>query len=41
MGDDVAAAAKEIGQLCDTIKEANEETVNHTLEEKLGGVIGV
>ena len=33
----VAAAAKEIGQLRDTIKEAIEETVNHALEEKLGG----
>ena len=37
MGYGVAAAAKEIGQLRDTIKEAIEETVNNTLEEKLGG----
>ena len=32
----VTTAAKEIGQLRDTIKEAIEETVNRTLEEKLG-----
>ena len=37
MGYGVAATAKEIGQLRDTIKEAIDETANHTLEEKLGG----
>ena len=40
MGYGVAAAAKEIGQLRDTIREAIEETVNQTLEEKLGGQDG-
>ena len=33
----MAAAAKKLGQLCDTIKEAIEETVNQAPEEKLGG----
>lgn len=33
----VAAAAKEIGQLRETIKAAIEETVNQALEDKLGG----
>ena len=33
----VAAAAKELGQMRDTIKETMEEMVNQAMDEKLGG----